>query len=673
MQPPKVSDPKRKRGRPPGASKSKGDASSHEAPDHDAEPDPEDARPRKRGRKNEAEGASTEPGPSRNDNGPAQPPKAGRPPKKSQHTAKPDIQRETEEQDRHSNAARPDSRTARLKGKRKTAHQIQPREEEQQLESSEPRRSRRVPGGSSSEAPGAEQPAYPQEISTERAPKRAGGASSGASKDKRKALAGKEKATASQTSPKEDEQSASAPRRSGRDRKIREPDNVPSGSRQNNQQDAQPTAGPDSGRSRTRANGESQEAASPKAQQNHPAARIGKKRRGRPSLNKEDSESARALQPQQGNRAKAARESSEADKTADESRSVEDSRPKRRGRPRQSDIASQEPEPAQPTRSRGKPRRRSPDPADEQEQEQGQTSTKKKRDKRQPRRREPVAEEEQGEDEDTGSEEDEQEFPFRYLKESTKKIPRCVISEKWSALDGPSISAVGTFLADAQRPVLLRLQNTSRRREHASAALSGISRRLHTKLVRGLPFPAPTAGPARRAASGSHEDEFDFERAMNAAQGLENTLNTLLHSVSLLEREIKKEEDALARDYDTLHKLEANARSEAKGWREKAKREHVLASGIRRKDEGVDYLDEGERLELVARPEDAVAGGLFKDLDDEELVALSKQIGSHMESMQGNLHQIGGVVPAISRSKAALQQVMQKHLDEEEYDKVVLG
>lgn len=674
MQPPKVSDQKRKRGRPPGASKSKGDASSLEAPDHDAELDPEErARPRKRGRKNDVEGASTEPGPSQNDNGPVQPAKAGRPPKNSQHTAKADIQRETEERDRRSNAedkARSDQRTAPLKGKRKIAPQIEPPEEDQQPESSEPRRSGRMPGGSSSEAPDAEQPAPQRERSTERAPKRAGGTSS---KDKRKASTGKEKATASQTSPTEDEPSASAPRRSGRDRRIREPDDVPSGSRQRDQQDAQPAAARDSGKSRTRANGASREAASPGAQQNQPTAIIGKKRRGRPSLSKEDSESARALQPQQGNRTKAPRESSEADKTADESRSMEDSRPKRRGRPRQSDTASQEPEPAQPHRSRGRPRRPPPEAAEEQEQEQEQASTKRGRKKHQPPQLEPVVEEEEGEDEDASSDEDEQELPFRYLKESTKNIPRSVISEKWGALDGPSISAVGTFLADAQRPVLLRLQDTNRRREHASAALSGVSRRLHTKLVRGLPFPAPTAGPTRRAAPGSHEGDFDFERAVNAVQGLESTLNPLLHSVSLLEREIKKEEDALARDYDTLHKLEANARSEAKGWREKAKREHVLASGIRMKGEGVDYLDEEDRLELIARPEDAVTGGLFKDLGDEELITLSKQIGSHMESMQGNLQQIGGVVPAISRSKAALQHVMQKHLDEEQYDKVLLG
>ncbi|KAG8163808.1 hypothetical protein KVR01_005726 [Diaporthe batatas] len=184
--------------------------------------------------------------------------------------------------------------------------------------------------------------------------------------------------------------------------------------------------------------------------------------------------------------------------------------------------------------------------------------------------------------------------------------------------------------------------------------------------------------PRCRASPGDytrsfHEDEFDFERTMNAVQGLENTLNPLLHSVGLLEREVKKEEDALARDYDNLHKLETNARSEVKGWREKAKRDHVLAPGSRSKGDDGGYEDEGDRLELVTRPEGAALGGLFKDLGDEELVALSQQIGSHMESMQGNLQQIGGVVPAITRSKAALQQVMLKHLDEEQYDKVLLG
>lgn len=62
-----------------------------------------------------------------------------------------------------------------------------------------------------------------------------------------------------------------------------------------------------------------------------------------------------------------------------------------------------------------------------------------------------------------------------------------------------------------------------------------------------------------------------------------------------------------------------------------------------------------------------------KNPQDEELITLSRQIGSHMESVRGNLQQIGGVVPAITKSKAALQQVLLKHLDEEQYDSVLLG
>lgn len=60
-------------------------------------------------------------------------------------------------------------------------------------------------------------------------------------------------------------------------------------------------------------------------------------------------------------------------------------------------------------------------------------------------------------------------------------------------------------------------------------------------------------------------------------------------------------------------------------------------------------------------------------MEDEELITLSKQISSHMESMKGNLQQISGVVPAITKSKAALQQVLLKHLDDEQYESVLLG
>ena len=58
---------------------------------------------------------------------------------------------------------------------------------------------------------------------------------------------------------------------------------------------------------------------------------------------------------------------------------------------------------------------------------------------------------------------------------------------------------------------------------------------------------------------------------------------------------------------------------------------------------------------------------------DEDLVSLATQIGSHMESMRGNLDQIKGVVPAILKSKAALQDALHSRLNTREYEELVLG
>jgi len=60
-------------------------------------------------------------------------------------------------------------------------------------------------------------------------------------------------------------------------------------------------------------------------------------------------------------------------------------------------------------------------------------------------------------------------------------------------------------------------------------------------------------------------------------------------------------------------------------------------------------------------------------LEGEELVTISKQIGSHMESMKGNLQQIDGVLPAIVKTRAALQGVLHRYLDPAQYDQAVLG
>jgi len=44
-----------------------------------------------------------------------------------------------------------------------------------------------------------------------------------------------------------------------------------------------------------------------------------------------------------------------------------------------------------------------------------------------------------------------------------------------------------------------------------------------------------------------------------------------------------------------------------------------------------------------------------------------------MESMRGNLQQIDGVVPAIAKSRAALQGLLHRHLDQGQYEQVMFG
>ncbi|KAL2160837.1 hypothetical protein VTH06DRAFT_1034 [Thermothelomyces fergusii] len=277
----------------------------------------------------------------------------------------------------------------------------------------------------------------------------------------------------------------------------------------------------------------------------------------------------------------------------------------------------------------------------------------------------------------------------------TRHIPRATIASKWTALSAPSIAAVSALLADSSRPVLHRLRDRDERRAQAALILRTFAARLHSKLVRGMPFPPPTvAGPrprtrtrkptTTRTTGGGHEVELDFEKTVDAVAGLERALDPLLlqHRPSS-GGSASARSGRLERDYDALRRLEANARAQARGWREGRGRgrEHVLVRGlVGMEAEAADGDGEREReraaLELVpssAKHGPGVVGGVFKDLQEDELLALSQRIGSHMESMKNNLSQIEGVLPAIARSRAALQGVLCEHLDPEQYEQVLLG
>ena len=204
---------------------------------------------------------------------------------------------------------------------------------------------------------------------------------------------------------------------------------------------------------------------------------------------------------------------------------------------------------------------------------------------------------------------------YRHLTSRTRQIPRTTISAKWSSLDEAAVAAVDSIVSDASRPVLFRLRDRDQRHQQAQTILRTFASRLHSKLLKGMPFPPPSLKASTGSAAGrgsnhgsSHESELDFERTVDAIEALEKALDPLLHSVALLTAEKEREEAELEREYKMLRTLETNARAEAREWRERGKRDHALAPGIRAIDAGT----EAEGIETVKSEKRKATGGVFK-------------------------------------------------------------
>ncbi|KAK2053519.1 hypothetical protein LY76DRAFT_581628 [Colletotrichum caudatum] len=268
---------------------------------------------------------------------------------------------------------------------------------------------------------------------------------------------------------------------------------------------------------------------------------------------------------------------------------------------------------------------------------------------------------------------------YRHIAPRARQIPRSIIEENWSPLAPSSLAHVTSLLRLSERPVLQRLAANEKRRDQAASAIRLVTKRLIKKLSRGLPFPPATAPPTgsrsakKHDADGGRAEELNFERVIEDVAALERQLDPLLHAVKLLKAEKERDERALEADYESLTTLEANARSEARNYKDNLRKTHVLVpekkgtAGAAGRDHG------GDEYDFKFVPDENVSGTLFKDLEDDELRGLAGQVGSHMESMRNNLQQIEGVVPQIVRTRAALQDVLFKHLDQQSYENVLFG
>ncbi|SPJ90337.1 related to cylicin II [Fusarium torulosum] len=334
------------------------------------------------------------------------------------------------------------------------------------------------------------------------------------------------------------------------------------------------------------------------------------------------------------------------------------------GKARKQDRTSREnvedQQPDETTKKRGRPKggrpsaekTNEPQP-EEQEQEQDPNAKKKRRSKN-----------------DVPSDSDEPlpspEKPYLHIAPFKRTIRSSTIAAKWTPLSGSSLPAATSILTLAHQPILSRTSTTRNRRTHASSALHLVSRRIERKLARGLPFPpaSSTTTTRRRAdADGGRAMELDFEAVLDGKTALERQLVPGLHAVELLKAERDRMEKELDKDYEELRRLEANARAQTRERKDLFRKAHVLAPTSRptSKDQDTAFVP-GVKEE-----------GDLKDLVDTPLEPLAIQLAGHVESIRSNLQQADGVTPQLNSTKAALQDVLHRYLDNESYEQVVLG
>ncbi len=61
-----------------------------------------------------------------------------------------------------------------------------------------------------------------------------------------------------------------------------------------------------------------------------------------------------------------------------------------------------------------------------------------------------------------------------------------------------------------------------------------------------------------------------------------------------------------------------------------------------------------------------------QDLEDDQLKEIALQLSGHMDSMRTNLDQTAGLLPKMTSTSAALRSILSRHLDRDQYEKVLL-
>jgi hypothetical protein len=156
---------------------------------------------------------------------------------------------------------------------------------------------------------------------------------------------------------------------------------------------------------------------------------------------------------------------------------------------------------------------------------------------------------------------------YQRLAPVIRKISLQTIETKWEPLPPACVERISQLVHEVQKPVLVYL-NQEKKRMEANSVLQMFSRRLISKITKGIPFP-----PAMRK---SREEDFEFEKILDHNSTLEAQLNPALHANELLEFELAKETAYLEWEQASLMELQANAKSEMAMRKDAERKLHLL-------------------------------------------------------------------------------------------------
>lgn len=265
---------------------------------------------------------------------------------------------------------------------------------------------------------------------------------------------------------------------------------------------------------------------------------------------------------------------------------------------------------------------------------------------------------------------------YQHLTAVTRRVSLQTIEAKWEPLPPGAVERISQLLHDLQRPVVVHL-NDDRKRTEANTAMQMVSRRLTSKISKGLPFP--------RGTRNHRDDDFDFEKILDHNRALEAQLTSALHANKLLEAELSKEAALLVSEKAALVKLETNAKSEAAIRKQSGRKMHSLLlsdDSAMMEDDIKDHI--GLRDDHSALPLSLGVSPLFLHSvffrerlipyqDDDRLQEVTTELQSHVDTILGNITPVFPIIKTIERTKSAVQATLFDHLDTNQYEDVVLG